>query len=116
MKKRKKGQRFTISAVRQTPEPCAFVQKSEDLAVYVRRTEKKVLLIIKERQLGPGAAQSLVPRQTQVLVTGDPPLTMGSGMTIANSVLALWQEGYYTPDQCTPTNLKRRCWSFRKGR
>ncbi len=115
MKKRKKGQRFTISAARQAPEPRAIALKSEDLAVYVRCREKKVLPILKERQLGPGSAQFLLAQQTQVLVTGDPRLTMESGMTIVNSVLALWQEGYYTPDQCIPTHLKRRCWSFRNG-
>src|SRR6266851_1044533 len=106
MKKRKKGRRFTSSAVRQSPEPRTIEMEPEDLAVYVRRAEKEVLPIIKERQLGPGAAQFLLAQQTQVLVTGDPRLTVESGMSIANIVLALWQEGYYTPGSEYPYTLE----------
>ncbi len=102
MKKRKKGRRFTISAVRQALEPRAIEMEPEELAVYVRRAEKEVLPIIKERYLGRGAAQFLLAQQAQVLVTGDPHLTTESGMAIANSVLALWLEGY-CQDQRIPT-------------
>ena len=97
MKKRKKGRRFTFSASQQVSQQRATDMEPEDLAVYVRRAEKEILPIIKEMGLGPGAAQFLLAQQTQVLVTGDPRLTVESGMSIANSVLALWQEGYYTP-------------------
>jgi len=65
--------------------------------------EKEVLPIIKEMHLDLGAAQFLLVQQTQVLVTGDPHLTTESGMVIANSVLALWLEGY-CQDQRIPTH------------
>src|SRR5579872_5461836 len=107
MKKRKKRGHFTISAVRQAPRPRSIDEMElEELTMFVRRAEKKVLPIIKERRLGPGAAQFLLAQQTQVLVTGDPRLTVESGMAIANSVLALWQEGYYTPGPAYPYTLE----------
>jgi hypothetical protein len=90
----KKGRRFTFSANRRSSSQRASSMEPENLAVYVRRAEKEVLPIIKEMQLGPGAAQFLLAQQTQVLVTGDPRLTVESGMAIANNVLELWQEGY----------------------
>ncbi|HYU72212.1 MAG TPA: hypothetical protein VEL31_05995 [Ktedonobacteraceae bacterium] len=49
MKKRKKGRRFNISAVRQSLQQRAIETEPEALAVYVRRAEKEVLPIIKER-------------------------------------------------------------------
>ena len=71
MKKRKKGRRFTSSAVRQAAEPRTIELEPEELVRYVRRAEEEVLPIIKEMHLGPGAAQFLLAQQTQVLVTGD---------------------------------------------
>jgi hypothetical protein len=115
MKKRKKGRRFTISAVRQSSQQRASEMEPEDLAVYVRRAEKEVLPIIKERQLGPGAAQFLLAQQTQVLVTGDPRLTVESGMAIATSVIALWQEGYYTPGPAYPYTLEETLLELQEG-
>jgi len=67
MKKRKKGRRFTISAVRQAPRQRTIEVEPEELAVYVRRAEKEVLPIIKETQISPDAAQFLLAQQTQVL-------------------------------------------------
>jgi hypothetical protein len=72
MKKRKHGRRFTNAVNRQSSQHRAMEMEPEDLAVYVRRAEKDILPIIKERHLGPGAAQFLLAQQTQVLVTGDP--------------------------------------------
>lgn len=57
MKKRKKRRGFTISAVRQLSEQRSIEMGPEELA-----------------------------QQTQVLVTGDPRLTVESGMTIANRI------------------------------
>src|SRR5258708_28083729 len=105
MKKRKKGRRFTSSAVRQAPGPRTIELEPEELAVYVGRAEKEVLPIIKEMHLGPGAAQFLLAQQTQVLVTRDPRLTVKSGMAIARSVLGRWQEGDFTPGTVDPYNL-----------
>ena len=102
MEKRKKGRHFTFSAVRQALEPRAIEMEPEELAVYVRRAEKEVLPIIKKMHLSRGVAQFLLAQQAQVLVTGDPRLTAESGMVIANSVLALWLEGY-CQDQRIPT-------------
>ena len=88
MKKRKKGRRFKIPAVRQSPEPRAMEKEPEALAVSVRRAAKEVLPIIKGVQLDPGAVQFPLAQQTQVLVPGDPRFTTESGMAIANRALA----------------------------
>ncbi len=115
VKKRKKGRRFTFSTSQQSSQHRSTEMEPEDLSVYVRRAEKQVIPIIKERQLGPGAAQFLLAQQTQVLVTGDPRLTVESGMVIANRVLALWQEGYYTPGPAYPYTLEETLQELQEG-
>src|SRR6266849_2783775 len=115
MKKRKHGRRFTISASRQSSRQRAMEMEPEDLAVYVRRAEKDVLPIIKEMQLSPGAAQFLLAQQTQVLVTGDPRLPTESGMAIANRVLDLWRDGYYTPGLAYPYTLEETLLELQEG-
>ncbi len=115
MKKRKQGRRFTISASRQAPHQRANEMMPEELIVYVRRAEKEILPIIKGMGLGPGAAQFLLAQHTQVLVTGDPRLTTESGMAIANSVLTLWQEGYYTPGPEYPYTLEETLLELQEG-
>ncbi len=115
MKKRKKGRRFNTSAVRQSPRQRTVELEPEELAIYVRRAEKEVLPIIKEMQLGPGTAQFLLAQQTQVLVTGDPRLTTEGGMAIANNVLALWQEGYYTLGPAYPYTLEEALLELQEG-
>jgi len=106
MKKRKKEHRFTSWVPHQSPRPRALELEPEDLAAYIRRAEKDVLPIIKERQLGPAAAQFLLAQQTQTLVTGDPRVSVESAMTIANTVLSLWEAGYYTPSSAYPYTLE----------
>lgn len=76
-----------------------------ELARYVRQAEKKVLPIIKELKPGPAAAQFLLAQQTLVLVTENPLLTVEDGMAIANAVLQLWQDGYYSPGTDYPYTL-----------
>jgi hypothetical protein len=115
MKKRKKGRRFNTSAVWQSPRQRTVELEPEELAIYVRRAEKEVLPIIKEMQLGLGTAQFLLAQQTQVLVTGDPRLTTESGMAIDNYVLALWQEGYYTPGPAYPYTLEEALLELQEG-
>jgi hypothetical protein len=115
MKKRKKGRRFTLSAVRQAPRHRTIEVEPEELAVYVRRAEKEVLPIIKETQISPDAAQFLLAQQTQVLVTGDPRLTTESGMAIANRVLDLWQEGYSMPGPAYPYTLEETLRGLEEG-
>jgi hypothetical protein len=115
VKKRKHGRRFTISANRQSSQQRAMEIEPEDLAVYVRRAEKEVLPIIKEMQISPGAAQFLLAQQTQVLVTGDPRLTTESGMAIANRVLDLWRDGYYTPGLAYPYTLEETLLEIQEG-
>jgi hypothetical protein len=115
LKKRKKGRHFTITANQQSSSQRAGSMEPENLAVYVRRAEKEVLPIIKEMQLGPGAAQFLLAQQTQVLVTGDPRLTVESGMAIANSIIGLWQEGYYTPGPGYPFTLQETLLEIEEG-
>ena len=94
MKKRKKGRRFKIPSIRQSPEPRAMETEPEALAVSVRRAAKEVLPIIKGVQLDLGAVQFLLAQQTQVLVPGDPRFTTESEMALANRTLAPWQEEY----------------------
>jgi hypothetical protein len=115
MKKRKHGRRFTISATRQSSQLRTIEMEPEELAVYIRRAEKEVLPIIKEMQLSPGAAQFLLAQQTQVLVTGDPRLTPESGMAIANRVLDLWRDGYYTPGPAYPYTLEETLLELQEG-
>lgn len=115
MKKRKHGHRFTISATRQSSQLRTIEMEPEELAVYIRRAEKEVLPIIKEMQLSPGAAQFLLAQQTQVLVTGDPRLTTESGMAIANRVLDLWRDGYYTPGPAYPYTLEETQLELQEG-
>ena len=91
MKKRKKGRRFTISAVRQALEPRAIEMEPEELAIYVRRAEQEVLPIIKKMYLGREAAQFLLAQQAQVLVTGDPHLPPRVGWP---SPIASWRSGW----------------------
>jgi hypothetical protein len=106
MKKRKKEHRFKSWTPRQSPQSRAIELGPEELATYIRRAEKDVLPIIKERQLGPAAAQFLLAQQTQTLVTGDPRFSVESAMTIANNVLSLWEAGYYTPSPAYPYTLE----------
>ncbi len=115
MKKRKKRQRFTISAIRQSSQQRAIEMEPEDLAAYVRRAEKDVLPIIKEMHISPGAAQFLLAQQTQVLVTGDPHLTTESGMAIANRVLDLWRDGSYTPGPAHPYTFEETLLELQEG-
>ncbi len=106
MKKRKKEHRFKSWTPRQSPQPRTIELEPGDLAAYVRRAEKDVLPIIKERQLGPAAAQFLLAQQTQTLVTSDPRFSVESAMVIANTVLSLWETGYYTPSSAYPYTLE----------
>lgn len=69
----------------------------EKLAGYIHQAEKYVLPLIKKIGLGPCAAQCLLAQYTQILATEENRLTLESGLAIANTVLALWQEGYYVP-------------------
>ena len=104
-RERKTGRRFKAMANSQTVGQKPEELKPGVLARYVRRAEKKVLPIIKELKPGPAASQFLLAQQTRVLVTDDPLLTVESGMAIANAVLQLWQDGYYSPGTDYPYTL-----------
>lgn len=106
MKKRKKGRRFKTWAIRQPPQPRVIEIVPEDLANYVIRAEKDVLPIIKEMQLSPAAAQFLLAQQTHTLLTSDPRFTIESETNMANTILALWEAGYYTPGPDYPYSLQ----------
>ncbi len=106
MKKRKKGRRLKTWAIRPSSQPRTVEIEPDDLITYVRRAEKDVLPIIRERQLGPAAAQFLLAQQTHTLVTGDPRFTIESGRNMANTVLALWEAGYYAPGPEYPYTLE----------
>ena len=114
-RERKTGRRFKATgysqAVGRQPEDL----EPEELALYIRRAEEKVLPIIKEVNPGPAAAQFLLAQQTRVLVTGDPRLTVESGMAIANAVLRLWQAGYYNPSSDYPYTLLETLQDLQEG-
>jgi hypothetical protein len=68
----------------------------------VRRAEKEVLPIIMDMQLSPAGAEFLLAQRTKAQVTGDPRLIPELAMLFANTVLALWQAGIYTPSPKYP--------------
>jgi hypothetical protein len=115
MKKRKHGRRLTISANRHASQQRAMEMEPEDLAFYMRRAEKDMLPLIKDRHVGPAIAQFLLAQQTQVLVTGDRRLTTESGMAIANRMLDLWQDGVYTPGPAYPYTLEETLLDLQQG-
>jgi hypothetical protein len=117
MKKRKKriGGNFKSSANQQMSRPNIVEMEPEELAGYVRRAETQTIPTIKEKKMGPGAAQLLLALHTQMLVTGNPSLTTESGMSIANTILSLWQAGYYTPGPAYPYTLEETLQDIQQG-
>ncbi|MFL5625093.1 MAG: hypothetical protein ACJ788_05795 [Ktedonobacteraceae bacterium] len=103
------------NAHRHTSRPRIIEMEPEDLVVYVHRAEKEVLRIIKDMQLSPGAAQFLLAQYTQALVTGDPHFTLESVMKVANTILALWQAGFYTPSPAYPYTLEETLKEIQEG-
>src|SRR5437879_552947 len=114
MKKRKQGRRFHGTSHRSS-RPRTIEMEPEDLVVYVRRAEKEVLPIIKDMQLGPGVAHFLLTQYTQALATGDPRFTVKSATAVANTVLALWQTGVYTPCPDYPYTLEETLQEIQAG-
>src|SRR5579859_7782000 len=107
MKKRKKiGSRFKMSTSHQSPRSQNVEMDPEELAKYVHLAEKQVLPLIKKTHMDAGAAQFLLAQYTQALMTKNPVFSLESGMTIANTVLTLWREGYYTPSPEYPYTLE----------
>ena len=108
MKRRKKGRTFKARAyAHQRPSrPPTIELEPEDFADYLRQAEKEVLPSIRDMQLGPGAAQLVLALHAQMLITGDPRITPESMMAVGNSVIALWQAGYYTPGPEYPFTLE----------
>ena len=95
--------------------PSIVEMEPEELAGYVRRAETQAIPTIKEKKMGPGAAQLLLALHTQMLVTGNPSLTTESGMGIANTVLSLWQAGYYAPGPAYPYTLEETLQDIQQG-
>src|SRR6266567_52500 len=115
MKKRKKTRRLKTWAIRPASQPRTIEMELADLVPYIRRAEKDILPIIRERQLDPAAAQFLLAQQTHTLVTGDPRFTIESGRNMANAVLALWEAGYYTPGPEYPYTLEETLQEIEEG-
>lgn len=86
-----------------------------ELAIYVRCAEKHVLPLIKEIDLDAGGAQVLLALYTRALITDSAPFDLESAMTMANIVLALWQNGYYTPGSEYPYTLAETLLCIREG-
>src|SRR5260370_29497616 len=117
MKKRKNriGGDFKSTANQQVSMPSIVEMEPEELAGYVRRAETQAIPTIKEKKMGPGAEQLLLALHTQMLVTGNPSLTTESGMRIANTVLSLWQAGYYTRGTAYPYTLEETLKDIQQG-
>jgi hypothetical protein len=116
MKKRKKrSYHFKTKVTQRASRPPVRDLEPEALVAYIHEAEKLVLPLIKERGLGPGATELLLAQYTQVLVTGDPRITVESGMAIANTVLGLWQEGYYMPGLEYPYTLEETLQELEEG-
>ena len=102
MKKRKKGRRFFLSALRQVPEPRTVEMEPDSLVTCMRRAEAEVLPLITNMQLRPAMAAFLLSQRTKAHMTGDPRLIPDITRLYANTVLALWQAGIYKPSQRYP--------------
>src|SRR5438876_594729 len=114
-RERKTGRRFKAMASSQRVGRKPEELEPGILARYVRQAEKQVLPIIKELKPGPAAAQFLLAQRTLVLVTENPLLTVESGMAIANAVLQLWQDGYYSPGIDYPYTLLETLQDLQQG-
>ncbi len=117
MKKRKKNidHRIKIKAYRHTSWRELVDLEPEEFAVYVRRAEKLALPTIKDKKLGPAAAQLVLSQHAQVLATGDSRMTEESMLAVSNHVLALWQAGYYTPGPDYPFTFEETLRELREG-
>jgi hypothetical protein len=117
MKRRKKRQYFKKQAHRsqQSPRTRTIDLEPEDLTHYVRRAEGEVLPIIRDMELGPGAAYLVLALHAQMLVTGDSRVTPESMMVASNNVLELWQAGYYTPGPEYPFSLEETLQEIEEG-
>ena len=117
MKKHRKkaGHRFKSTVYQQSSTAVLSELEPEEFVVYVRRAEKQSLPTIKEKRLGPAAAQLLLAQHAQVLATGDSRLTAESMTAVANRVLTLWQTGYYTPGPEYPFTLEETLQELREG-
>lgn len=108
MKRRKKGRSFKARAhgQRQSTRPPVIEVEPEEFATYLRQAEREVLPLIRDMQCGPGMAQLVLALHAQMLLTGDPRVTPESMMAAGNSVITLWQAGYYTPGPDYPFTLE----------
>ncbi|HEY6540966.1 MAG TPA: hypothetical protein VIZ18_08520 [Ktedonobacteraceae bacterium] len=119
MKRRKKGRQFKVRAYRRqqshSSRPPTIEIEPEVFADYIRQAEREVLPLIRDMQLGPGAAQLVLALHAQMLITGDPRITPESMMAVGNSVIALWQTGYYTPRPEYPFTLEETLLDVQEG-
>src|SRR5215472_13188302 len=108
LKKPKKRRHFKTRANphQQSSDPRIIEMEPEELSAYVRYAEKTVLPIIKEKQLGPGAAQFLLAQYTAVFISGNTRVEQESGIAMWKAVLALWQGGFYSPGPEYPFTLE----------
>ncbi|SRR6266566_3466364 len=108
MKRRKKGRPFKARAYgqRQSDGPPVIEVEPEEFAASLRQAEREVLPLIRNMQFGPGMAQLVLALHAQMLLTGDSRVTPESMMAAGNSVIALWQAGYYTPGPDYPFTLE----------
>lgn len=78
----------------------------EEAVICVHQAEQCVIPMIKEFCFPPAAAFFLLAQYTQVLATGNERITPESAMSITTNILALWQEGFYTPSPDYPYTLE----------
>lgn len=107
MKKKKKGRRFSSTSRSVASQQTKTINLLPEKAVnYIHQAERYAIPRITEFRLPPAMACFLLAQYTQVLATGDERITAESAMAMNMMVLALWQEGVYTPGPEYPYTLE----------
>jgi hypothetical protein len=115
MKRRKKRRRLQTSTSWNVPLSQAIEMEPAYLAASVRRAEKEVLPMIKDRQCSPAAAAFRLAQRTKAQVTGDPRHISELAMLFANTVLARCQAGISTPGPTYPYTCEEALQELQEG-
>lgn len=108
MKKRQKKRhiRFKASTSYLSSAQSIIEMEPEEAVAHIRRAEKEVLPMIQTMNIPPAPALFLLAQHAQVFMTGDSRLSITSATEITQTVLTLWQSGFYTPSPEYPYTLE----------
>ena len=108
MKKRQKKRhiRFKTPTSSRSSKRPIIEMEPEEAVVHIRRAEKEVLPMIQAVGIPPAPALFLLAQYAQVSITGDSRLSVTSATEITQTVLTLWQAGFYTPGPEYPYTLE----------